>query len=43
MPQGGNKKELDESSEVVFNYALKRGFHYSDRLHIRVFDDKEAI
>ena len=43
MPQGGNKNELNESSKNVFLYALERGFHYSDRIHIRVFNDLEAI
>ena len=43
MPQGGNQKELDKNSVNVFKYSLNRGFHFSDRLHIRVFNDLEKI
>ena len=43
MPQGGTQEELKESSEKVFNYSLEKGFHFSDRIHIRIFNDKESI
>jgi len=43
MPQGGTQEELNESSEPVFNYAMNKGFYYSDRIHIRIFNDLEAV
>lgn len=43
MPLGANKKELEKNAEFVFKFCLKNGYNYSDRLHIRIFDDKEEI
>jgi len=43
MPQGSTIQELNENSKFVFEYAMKMGFFYSDRIHIRVFDDLQGV
>lgn len=43
MPLGGDKKELEKNSLKVFDFCVKNGFNYSDRLHIRLFDNKEGV
>jgi 6-pyruvoyltetrahydropterin 2'-reductase len=43
MPQGGTRDELNESCLPVYQLAMSRGYRYSDRLHIRVFDDCRGV
>jgi len=43
MPKGDNKKELENNSIDVFNFAIKYGYKYSDRIHIRLFDNKTGV
>ncbi len=43
MPLGATKKELEKNAKFAFEFCLKNGFNYSDRLHIRVYDDKEGV
>lgn len=43
MPLGSNKKELDANTKFCFEFCIKKGYNYSDRLHIRAFDDKEGV
>ena len=43
MPLGASKTELEENANYVFDFCLKHGFSYTDRLHIRLFNDKEGI
>lgn len=43
MPLGGDKKELEKNSLKVFDFCIKYGFNYTDRLHIRLFNDKEGV
>lgn len=42
MPMGENKMELYTTAVVVFEQAMKKGFKYSDRLHIRVYNDERG-
>jgi organic radical activating enzyme len=39
MPQGTTAKELDRSARMVAEGALKRGYNFSDRLHIRIWGE----
>lgn len=43
MPLGANNEELAKTSEFVWNKCIKLGFKFSDRMHIRVFDDKRGV
>lgn len=40
MPLGANKVELKANSKDIFEAAMKYGFCFSDRLHIRIYDDE---
>ena len=43
MPLGDTANKIDKTSEAVINLALKKGYKYSDRLHIRVWDNKRGV
>lgn len=43
MPQGDTKDEINENSEDVINIAIENGFKYTDRLHIRVWNNKRGV
>ncbi len=43
MPVGDTVEELNSNSEEVINFAIQNGFLYSDRLHIRIWDDKRGV
>lgn len=43
MPLGGNREELQENTQFVFDKAMESGFNYCDRFHIRAYNTKEAI
>lgn len=43
MPLGGDKAELEKNSLDVFDFCIKHGFNYTDRLHIRLFDSKDGV
>ena len=43
MPQGATKKELVINAKSVIEYAINNGFNYTDRLHIRIYDDLEGV
>jgi len=43
MPMGDGAKVVDQNSLSVIEFALKKGFKYSDRLHIRVWDNKRGV
>jgi len=43
MPLGDTADKIDKNSEAVINLALKKGYKYSDRLHIRVWDNKRGV
>lgn len=43
MPLGANQKELSKNAKFVFEFCVKNGFNYSDRLHIRIFNDLEGV
>ena len=43
MPLGDTAELIDKNSLSVIELALKKGFKYSDRLHIRVWDNKRGV
>nr|WP_228712160.1 7-carboxy-7-deazaguanine synthase QueE [Halarcobacter ebronensis] len=43
MPMGDTAEEINQNSEAVINMAIKKGFKYCDRLHIRVWDNKRGV
>jgi len=43
MPLGGIKEELETNSKYVVEQAIKYNFYYSDRLHIRIWNDKRKV
>jgi len=42
MPIGKDEKELEENGESVVNLCLERGYIYSDRIHIRIWNGKRG-
>ena len=43
MPMGDTAQQISENSEDVINMAIKNGYKYCDRLHIRVWDNKRGV
>jgi len=43
MPLGGSKKELEENSEPLVEFCKVKGYNFSDRLHIRIWDKEKGI
>jgi len=43
MPLGSTVDEINDNSKAVINMAIKNGFKYSDRLHIRIWDNKRGV
>lgn len=43
MPMGENQEQLQINTSFVFQKCIDLGFMYSDRLHIRAFNDKEGV
>ncbi|MDF1882259.1 7-carboxy-7-deazaguanine synthase QueE [Sulfurimonas sp. MAG313] len=43
MPKGGSKNEVEYHCESVINYCKLKGYVYSDRLHIRIWDDNKGV
>lgn len=43
MPKGSTNKELSMNAKSVLEYAINNGFNYTDRVHIRIYDDLEGV
>ncbi len=43
MPMGDTASDIDKNSLSVIELCIKKGFKYSDRLHIRVWDNKRGV
>ncbi len=43
MPLGATKEELEKNAPFVFEFCLKNGYRYSDRIHIRLFGKKRGV
>ncbi len=43
MPVGESRDTIWKNDRAVFEFCMKHNFHYSDRLHIRVFDTTQGV
>ena len=43
MPVGESRDSIWKNDKAVFEFCMKHNFHYSDRLHIRVFDTTQGV
>ena len=43
MPVGESRDTIWHNDKAVFEFCMKHNFHYSDRLHIRVFDTTQGV
>jgi len=43
MPMGDTNEDLDKNSLSVISLAVQKGYKYSDRLHIRVWNNQRGV
>ena len=43
MPLGGNKKEVELNTEPLIEFCKTKGYNFSDRLHIRIWDVNKGV
>lgn len=43
MPQGYDKISLEKNARSVAEFCIKFGFNYTDRVHIRLWGDKDGV
>lgn len=43
MPLAKNQAELENNAKDVVNLCISNGFNYSDRLHIRIWNDLDGV
>ena len=43
MPVGGSKAEVEKNAEPLIEYCKVKGYTYSDRLHIRIWDEVSGV
>ena len=43
MPRGGSRAEIESNTQAVIEYCKEHGFTYSDRLHIRIWDQNKGV
>jgi len=43
MPVGANKTSVEENAPMLIEYCKEKGYIYSDRLHIRIWDDNKGV
>ena len=43
MPVGGTKKEIEKNTPPLIEYCKERGYTFSDRLHIRLWDINRGV
>ena len=43
MAMGANEDELSKNALKTAQFAIKHGFNYSERIHIRLWGDKEGV
>jgi len=43
MPLGGNKKEVEANTEPLVEFCKAKGYNFSDRLHIRIWDQNKGV
>jgi len=43
MPLGGNKQEVEANTEPLIEFCKEKGYNFSDRLHIRIWDQNKGV
>jgi organic radical activating enzyme len=43
MPMGGSRAQVEANTEAVIAFCKARGYTYSDRLHIRIWDANRGV
>ncbi|PLY11652.1 MAG: 7-carboxy-7-deazaguanine synthase QueE [Sulfurimonas sp.] len=43
MPLGGNKEEVEANTEPLIEFCKSKGYNFSDRLHIRIWDQNKGV
>lgn len=43
MPLGGNKTEVEANTEPLIEFCKEKGYTFSDRLHIRIWDQNKGV
>ena len=43
MPLGGSKREVEANTEPLIEFCKVKGYNFSDRLHIRVWDENKGV
>lgn len=43
MPMGENRQNLENNALKIAEFCIKNGYNYSDRIHIRLWNDKEGV
>jgi len=43
MPLGGNKAEVEKNTLALIAYCKNKGYNFSDRLHIRIWNENKGV
>lgn len=43
MPLGANKAEIEANTEPLVEFCKAKGYNFSDRLHIRIWDQNKGV
>jgi len=43
MPLGGNKADVEANTEPLIEFCKAKGYNFSDRLHIRIWDENKGV
>ena len=43
MPLGGDKQEVEKNTEPLIEFCKVKGYNFSDRLHIRIWDKNKGV
>ncbi|MCF6339491.1 MAG: 7-carboxy-7-deazaguanine synthase QueE [Sulfurimonas sp.] len=43
MPLGGSKEEVESNTEPLIEFCKAKGYNFSDRLHIRIWDQNKGV
>lgn len=43
MPLGGTKEEIEANTEPLIEFCKTKGYNFSDRLHIRIWDQNKGV
>ena len=43
MPVGGDKQEIEKNTQPLIEFCKEKGYNFSDRLHIRIWDANKGV